>query len=114
MELNSEQICVIKNYPKCPNRSFEYKPESRFLFFWKTKERFYLNSYYAFSRKEIENGLIDGNEYYIENNIVYYKPHLEFRMTNKSTYTKYFESIEELNEFIENNESINKLNLITI
>lgn len=101
-KINTAQICSIRSYIKLSCDHYTYTKARTFLFFWKRSEGFY---FYTFSKgpvfitkEQIEK---ENNNLYCEGNTVYYKPHIEFRMSNQSLHTKFFESEEELIKFVD-------------
>lgn len=46
---------------------------------------------------------------YIEYDVVYYKPHIVINLSNGKYYTKYFETENELNKYLDENSLTNKL-----
>lgn len=46
---------------------------------------------------------------YIEYDVVYYKPHIVINLSNGKYYTKYFETENELNKYLDKNSLTNKL-----
>jgi hypothetical protein len=110
--LNTDQINVMYIHPKTPCKYYEYRKAKRFLF-WKWKEGFYFT--YAVTEYHVPNELIsvkDKNLYY-EGEVVYYKPHVDMRMSNENLIQKYFETVRELEEFL-SSPQISVLKLITV
>ena len=98
--LNVGQICSVKSIINSYCNYYQYKKAKRIFFFWLQKEGYYntmpLEEHQYMTAEEIEK---DGR-YICKDERVYYKPHLEIKMSNKNVYEKYFETEKELQEFM--------------
>ncbi len=107
-KLNTAQICSIKVFPKSINLSYEYARARTFLFYFKRQEGFYytygIRSPKFMTKEEVE---ADNKKVYCERGYVFYKPHVEIKMSNQHCYTKFFEAESELNEFMKSPEIVN-------
>lgn len=99
-QINAKNIVSLQVFKKYISLHYTWRPAETFLFFFHKKEGFYdfLNEFVS-----EETILKEGNKY-IEDKLVYLKPHLDFKMTNDRTYTRYFETVEELDEFMQSPE----------
>ena len=95
IKINPNQICSIIISYKEESYWYTYKTEKKFLFFIIRKEGFY--DYIGYYHKDL-----DLNKYYCENNIVYDKPYIMIKMSNKTIEYKYFNSKELLDIYLEN------------
>lgn len=104
-KLNVSQICSVKSFINVECNNYEYLKERK-LFFWVTrKEGFYYGWGFRSDKtyitiKEIEKN----NKLLCDGETVYYKPHIEIRMSNQSIHDKYFETEKELNDFMESDQ----------
>ena len=96
LRINISQINSIEAIIKQQHKFIEYKPFKK-KFFGNQKAGFYdwLHDRYI----EI-NEILESGDYYIEDNKIYYYPHLEIRMGDKSRHFKYFKDVDQLNKFI--------------
>lgn len=93
-------ICSIKIYNKLQNPYIIWFPENRFLGFITQGAGFY---------DSVFGDSIDFKDYpnsYVEGNDVFYKPHLTIRTSDDVKHYKFFESVELLEEFLEEWKSI--------
>ena len=103
-KLNIQQICSVRSYLKAENDNYEYRKAKRFLF-WKSEEGFYQ---YFFGDKVITKSEIESKGHlYVEGEKVFYKPHIEIRMSNQTFHCKYFDTKEQLFDFMEQAEMKN-------
>jgi len=104
LKVNPQQICFVRSYFKSRCRWYEYREESGWI--WKDPAGFYdctgLTPYLADKQVEQNKCL------YVEDKIVYYKPHVELIMSNKEIIEKYFNTEQELLDFM-NNEPMNHI-----
>lgn len=100
-KLNPEYISELKVYYKREVNDPKYKAAS----LW-NKAGFYdvVGTFY-----KPETLLKMDPNVYIENNAIYYKPNVMFKMTSGERYFKYFENREELDRFLFNVNHINWL-----
>lgn len=100
-KLNVGQICSVNGFINYRCDYFQFKKAKKVFFFWLQNEGYYrkfpFDDEVFVTMEEIEAFGI----YVIKDNIVYYKPHLEIKMSNKNTHKKYFETEKELLEFME-------------
>ena len=100
-KLNLEQICSVKSYVNAINNEYTYKEAIKFLSFCIRKEGFY----YTFSI--MGSGIVPVEEieksgmFIAKDKKVYYKPHLEIKMSNGDIHEKFFETEKELHDFME-------------
>jgi len=110
--LNVEQICSTKTYLKTKHLRLRYREAStQFFGLIKKKAGFYSTSSYddrCYTLEEFEGS----TKYYVEDNVIYYKPHLEISMSNGKYFEKYFETQDDLKEFVD--ENYNHLKLIDV
>lgn len=105
-KINIEQICSINRHDKLPNYDWKYQKPRTLVMWYDRKPN--LGGYtstdsFLGSPKELlsEQELLEKNDnVYVENNIVYWKPRLSFRMSSQQYFTKYFESVQELEQFL--------------
>lgn len=100
-KLNAGQICSVKSYTNSYCRYYVYKESKKFLFFTIRKEGFYytmtLHGHEYTTVEEIEKS----GQFVCRDKKVFYKPHLEIKMSNGEVYEKYFETEQELKDFME-------------
>ncbi len=100
-KLNVGQICSVKSYINSYCNYYQFKKAKKIFFFWLRKEGYYytmtLGEHIFMTIEEIE---ANGN-FICKDERVYYKPHLEIKMSNQNTHEKYFETEKELQEFME-------------
>lgn len=118
--INIQQICSITRQDKEENDSYEYKAPPKAVMWcdrsnniggFQNKLHLFRHNIELLSEQELINKL--GNSVYVENDKVYYKPRLFFRMSNQSTYSKYFETVQELEDFL-NQDILSNIKTITI
>lgn len=116
-QLNVQQICSVRSRLNCYSTAYLYKKAKRILFFWRRKEGFYfmrtISSPYIVTKEDIEK---DGKLFCAKDKngeeTVFFKPHLEIRMSNGNIYEKYFETEEALIQFMNSDvmKSVNWIN----
>lgn len=101
LNINTEQICTISIFRKFFHKWFVYRKKKKFLGIVTQREGFYYNL--ALTPYLIPNDLIIKlhPEALIEGDNVYYKPHVEIRMSNNIMYEKFFETEQLLDEFLQ-------------
>lgn len=111
-KLNADQIAIIYIHTKTRCSHYEYRKQKRFLF-WTDIEGFYF--VYCISPYHVPKELIStvNKNLYYEGEVVYYKQHVEMKMSNGQVVVKYFESVDELEVFLDQPE-IKKLTLIPV
>jgi len=90
---NAKHLVAITVSDKEQHEYYKYKPAKNFLF-WKEPEAFKA-IIVEYSREEI---LSDSNLMIIDN-VVYYKPSVAFRFSNKSIRVVYFDTFEEAKQY---------------
>lgn len=107
-KINIEQICSITRRDKRENDDYEYKnpPSIKMWYDRSPNEGGFVTVFTLFrSEKKLLSAaeVIEkcNNNVYVENNKVYFKPSLSFRMSSQQYITKYFESVQELEFFLE-------------
>lgn len=105
-KINIEQICSITRQDKQKCDIYVYiEPFTLKSFFKKSYNKGGFSSeYYLNGRNninEIEKEIAECDEIYTEGKFVYFKPRLMFRMSSQQHFTKYFESVQELEFFLE-------------
>lgn len=113
LNINTEQICTIRVYKKALHNYYEYREQKSFFGFVTQKEGFYY--VYALTPYLVSVDYIlehENNNVFVEGKEVFFKPHVEIKMSNGSIYTKYFETRQELDDFL-NSEYIKSLKIIT-
>jgi hypothetical protein len=101
-KLNVSQICSVRSYIKLECNNYEYLKERK-LFCWVTrKEGFYYRWSFRGDKSYVTVDEINANgKLLCDGETVYYKPHIEIRMSNQTVHDKYFETEKELNDFME-------------
>ncbi len=102
--INVGQIVSMKSAINHKCRNYKYKKERRIFFFWKRAEGFYDVTYYDRESLVIKEEIEKNKHLICVGEEVFYKPHLQFRMSNNTYQEKYFESVEELKKFVEESE----------
>lgn len=98
--INPEQICYIKTFVRVKTDWYKIVPE-RETWWGKVKPEYVkatsslMNDY-----DSVEEFLDEKTNYYVEHGIIYYKPHIEMYFSNKSTVTKFFETRNDMIDFI--------------
>lgn len=110
--INIDQICEISTHPKRRNRNYRYRPQGKNWWGKVLMERLE-DTFYGGESYEIDEFLKKNKNFIFEDNVVYYKPHIKMYLTNRNIETKYFETVDEMDEFL-NAELKEKLNLINI
>lgn len=111
--LNIDQICSITVYEKTVERGYEYR-KAKTLFGFQTSPSgiYYVRTFGSPYRVPEEIIPILYPTLYVEDNVVYFKPHVEIRMSDKTKYEKYFKNKQELEAFMQSSE-IQKIKLLT-
>jgi len=107
--INVDQICEIRIYRKSEKLDFTYHPGyvKKCLFGKKEVKSYFTRDFMFDSKKLSAEYIIENyNHCYIEDNKVYYYPHVELHLSNKYVRTKWFKTAEELDKFIDTNEKI--------
>lgn len=100
-QINVNQISSIKSYCNVISRDYHYKKAFKFLL-WTRKEGYCtswdVDSFFPeiLTKEEVE----DSGKYICYGEVVCWKPHVVIQMANNS-FTKYFDTKEELKEFME-------------
>lgn len=106
-QINVAQIVSVKSFINYISTRYIYKKAKRICLFWKQKEGYYytytIGSPYFESVESIESS----GCFVCKKEEVYYKPHIEIRMSDGSCRTKYFETKEELEVFMQTDEMKN-------
>lgn len=110
---NVNQICSIKSIINKTYKWYVYKKAKKFFGMLYQKEGFYWT--YSISGdiwQSIEEILTDKRLLCIDNKI-YFKPHLEIKMSNGDVVAKYFETENDLMEFMESDimKDVNWINI---
>lgn len=109
-KINLDQVCTINVRTKQICCDYEYRKETRFLYWVLEKEGFYY--VYTLNPYRVSEEVISKKEtLYVEDKVVYYKPHVEFKMSNDHRYEKFFDTVPQLEEFM-NLPEISSLKLI--
>lgn len=105
MEITKLNVGQIVSMNICTNKrckDYQYFEERKYLFFFKQKAGFYNVGWSSekvfITPEEIEK---KNKHLVVKDKVVYYKPNLEFRMSNGTWHTRFFETEEELNKFVE-------------
>lgn len=100
-KLNVGQICSVTSYMNLYCKYYTYKEEKKLLFFTIRKEGFYwrmaLHGHEYMTVEQIEKS----GQFVCRDKKVFYKPHLEIQMSSGNVYEKYFETVQELKDFME-------------
>jgi hypothetical protein len=103
-KLQISQICSIEPFVNYVNNRYTWKKEKKISLFGVTlcvtqREGFYYDTVFS-EEPRTEEHILSNKIYEIRDNRVFYKPHLEFRMSNGNIYTKYFNTVEEMIELL--------------
>lgn len=94
--INTEGITSIKVYPKRVNINYTWKEQFKLWFLIFVHEGFY-----NYNGTHLENFVPAPDEnIYVEGHWVFFKPHIVVDLNNRTDRRKYFNTMEELNEFI--------------
>ena len=99
-KINLDQVCSVKICIKSVNTSYEYAKPRTFLFYFKRGEGFYYSSFGApkfMTKEEVE---AENKNFYCEGQYVFYKPHIELRTSDQHYHTRFFETEQDLRNFI--------------
>lgn len=115
MLINTEQICTIRVHKKKVHKGYEYRKQKKFLGLITQREGFYytdaLSPYFVTDDFILER---EKNNVFVEGEQVFHKPHVEMKMSNGNTYTKYFETQKQLDDFLNSEYIISKLPIIKL
>ena len=99
--INRDQICTVRTFSKTQCHWYFYQKEIK-GFWHKQKEGFYcMWDHNLYTAAEVIKCKHDGIPVFIEDNLVYYKPHLEIRMSNQSMHRKIFETVEDMMKYVD-------------
>jgi len=99
-QLNASQICYIKSFVNCECKHYVYKEEIKVLGIVFRKKGFYFTMVLRGDPYRTVEQIESEGVYIIEGKVVYYKPHLEIRMSNQQTVNYFFDTEYELEEFM--------------
>jgi len=108
-KINVDQICIMRIYRKTPHRYIKWRSAFKIFGITLSPGGFYY-SYIGSEYKPIEE-INSDSKLYIEDNIIYYKPHVDIEMTNDRTTSIWFDDEAELDAFI-NSEVMKKVKFI--
>lgn len=107
--INPEQICYIETFVKSKTNLYKIIPERK-TWWGKVKPECVVGmSSLLKDYNSIEEFLKANSNYKVEDGVIYHKPHIEMYFSNQHTITKYFESVDEMNDFIK--EELSGINL---
>ena len=117
-QLNVEQICSITRHDKLENTDYAYQKPSIKMWYDRSPNKsgfIILPKFYSSNEILSEEDVIKlcDNNVYIENNRVFYKPRLSFRMSSQQYLVKYFETVEDLEVFLKQ-EILSRIQVINI
>lgn len=98
--VNPEQICYIKTFVKSESQYYRISPERKTWWGKVIPESVRPISALMKDYSSVKEFLDSYISYYVLDGIIYYKPHIEMYFSNNHMVTKYFESRDELNDFI--------------
>jgi hypothetical protein len=108
--INKEQISSIGIFYKSKVAVVNWQDERKYWFFT-YKEGYYISSFYSssdkdeiYTKEELESGKWENTKYIVEDKKVYWYPFIEMRMNNGTNHTKKFETKEQLDRFLVNND----------
>jgi len=93
--VNPECITSVKVYKKEVSKWHTYKKAHRFLFIWKRPEGIYYRKEYI-STEDFK----DYTNLYLENEIIYVRPYLTIHGSGNLYHARYFDTVEELDEYM--------------
>lgn len=100
-KLNVGQICSVRSIINHRNKDYIYRKYKKRFILPDIKEGYYdtyvLGDYVFTPKEKLEATRI----YFLKDEKVYYKPHLEITMSNGYAHDKYFETEQELFDFME-------------
>jgi hypothetical protein len=101
-EINIKQICSIRKFEKIENDKFVWQNRRKKSLFCKERKEgfYYADWYYNGTFFITEEEILKNKNLYIEDYVVYYKPFLKIKMSNGESYRKYFDLVEDMNDFI--------------
>jgi hypothetical protein len=97
MKINKEQICSVEKKVNVVNENYTFEKAERSLFSSREEGFYYLWNY----RSPVTIEEIEENNCFIKNQTVYFKPYLKFWMSNRYNQIVFFDTEEELNEFLD-------------
>ena len=100
-KLNVEQICSVKIIVNSYSNWYVYKESKKIFSFEYQKEGYYFTMTIEGSTYKTVEEIEKDDRYICKNKRVYFKPHLEIKMSNGNIHKKYFETKEELYDFID-------------
>ena len=115
IKVNIDKIITIDVRLKELCDEYEYQKEIKILGITFQKEGFnakYENiSGHCYKSRE---SILENDKLYIENNIVYYRPFIKFKLANNDILYKHFPNIGALHHFLISDVNLSKLNLLDI
>jgi len=102
-KLNVSQIWSVKSFIKVECNNYEYLKERKFLF-WVTQKEGYYRGWISDRKYCTKEEIEAGGKLFCKDKTVFYKPHIEIRMSNQTIHNKFFDTEKELNDFMESDQ----------
>jgi hypothetical protein len=99
-KLNPEQVATFKVYEKATYNFYEWRDQIKILGIVFQKPGFYWTFSIKGAEYKTNDEVLKDERLLIVGDKVVFKPHVEFTMSNGKEYSKYFESIDLLNNFL--------------
>lgn len=99
-KINTSQICSVTVFINSRCLHYTYKESRKFLFFTLTKEGYYYLFDLGGPTYVTVESIEKSGELICRDKKVFYKPHLEMKMSDGSVYEKFFETEDELRSFL--------------
>ena len=106
-KINVAQIVSVKSFVNYTSTRYIYKKAKRICLFWKQKEGFYYTFTIGSPIFESKESIEKSGICYCKDEKVFFRPHIEIKLSDGSTREKYFETKEELEAFMSTDEMKN-------
>jgi hypothetical protein len=97
--INPKQICYIKTFVKTEEHQYKLIPERKNWWGKVITERVRWMGAFKYYNS-VEEFLKAKSNFRVEEGKIYYKPHIEMYFSNGNRIIKYFESIDDMNDFM--------------
>jgi len=101
MKIFKNQIVKICSYEKCADFYYRIKEKKVKVGFFKYEMKKVVSTYMLFGDDILLEDYKISSKQYIENDVIYHKPHCDIFLADKTKEVKYFETNEELKNFVD-------------
>lgn len=115
-QINANQICSVRSFVNTKCKFYKYKSEIKILGIVFRREGYYYTMTLHGDEYITEEEIISDGTLFCEGEVVYYKPHLEIRMSNQENRTFFFPNQYGLEMFMDTDRmrAINWINRPTL